>query len=68
MRFFVDTADTAEIRSLPASGLLDGMTTNPIVVAKTGKKFTHVIEEISAVEQGLARVPADGPNFGESFV
>ena len=39
MKFFVDTADTAEIRSLAASGLLDGVTTNPSLMAKTGKKF-----------------------------
>ena len=37
MKFFVDTADTAEIKSLAASGLLDGVTTNPSLMAKTGK-------------------------------
>ena len=42
MKFFVDTADTAEIRSLAASGLLDGVTTNPSLMAKTGKKFQDV--------------------------
>jgi len=46
MKFFVDTADTAEIRSLAASGLLDGVTTNPSLVAKTGKKFVDIIAEI----------------------
>ena len=40
MKFFVDTADTAEIQSLAATGLLDGVTTNPSLVAKTGSKFT----------------------------
>jgi transaldolase len=49
MRVFVDTADTAEIK-LPASGLLlDGVTTNPSLVAKSGKKFTDIIREICAV-------------------
>jgi transaldolase len=52
MKFFVDTADTAEIKSLAASGLLDGVTTNPSLVAKTGRKFTEVIAEICAVVEG----------------
>lgn len=52
MKFFVDTADTAEIESLAASGLLDGVTTNPSLVAKTGKKFTDIIAEICAIVPG----------------
>ena len=46
MVFFVDTADTAEIKSLAASGLLDGVTTNPFLVTKTGKKFPDIVREI----------------------
>ena len=52
MKFFVDTADTAEIKSLASSGLLDGVTTNPSLVAKTGKKFTDIIREICAIVPG----------------
>jgi transaldolase len=52
MKFFVDTADTAEIKSLASSGLLDGVTTNPSLVAKTGKKFTTIIAEICAIVPG----------------
>jgi transaldolase len=52
MKFFVDTADTAEIKSLAASGLLDGVTTNPSLVAKTGKKFADVIADICATIPG----------------
>ena len=52
MKFFVDTADTAEIGSLAASGLLDGVTTNPSLIAKSGKKFTDVIREICAIVDG----------------
>jgi transaldolase len=52
MKFFVDTADTAEIRSLAASGLLDGVTTNPSLMAKTGKKFQDVLADICAHVQG----------------
>ena len=52
MKFFVDTADIAEIRPLAASGLLDGVTTNPSLVAKTGKKFLDVLADICAVVPG----------------
>ena len=52
MKFFVDTADTAEIRSLAASGLLDGVTTNPSLMAKTGKKFQDVLADICAAVSG----------------
>jgi transaldolase len=52
MKFFVDTAETAEIKSLAASGLLDGVTTNPSLVAKTGKKFTDIIAEICRIVPG----------------
>ena len=52
MKFFVDTADTAEIKSLSASGLLDGVTTNPTLVAKSGRKMTEVIAEICATVPG----------------
>jgi transaldolase len=52
MKFFVDTADTAEIKSLAASGLLDGVTTNPTLVAKSGRKMTEVIAEICATVPG----------------
>ncbi|MGB5948049.1 MAG: fructose-6-phosphate aldolase [Parvibaculum sp.] len=52
MKFFVDTADIAEIRDLAATGLVDGVTTNPSLVAKTGRNFIEVIEEICSVVAG----------------
>lgn len=52
MKFFVDTADVAEIKSLASSGLLDGVTTNPSLVAKTGKNFHDILEQICAVVPG----------------
>ena len=52
MKFFVDTADTADIKSLASSGLLDGVTTNPSLVAKTGRKFTEIIAEICDLVPG----------------
>jgi len=65
MKFFVDTADTAEIKSLAASGLLDGVTTNPSLVAKSGRKMQDVIAEICATIPGpvsaeVAAVEYDG--------
>ncbi|KZD08382.1 fructose-6-phosphate aldolase [Oceanibaculum pacificum] len=52
MKFFVDTADVAEIRELAGSGLLDGVTTNPSLIAKSGRKMADVIAEICAVVPG----------------
>lgn len=52
MKFFIDTADVAEIRKLAASGMVDGVTTNPSLVAKTGRPFLQVIEEICAIVPG----------------
>ncbi len=52
MKFFVDTADTNEIRELAATGLVDGVTTNPSLVAKSGRNFLDVIQEISSIVEG----------------
>ncbi len=52
MKFFVDTADTAEIADLAATGLLDGVTTNPTLIAKAGKDFIEVTREICALVDG----------------
>lgn len=52
MKFFVDTADVAEIRDLAATGLVDGITTNPSLVAKTGRPFLDVVREICEIVPG----------------
>jgi transaldolase len=52
MKFFVDTADVKEISDLAATGLLDGVTTNPSLVAKTGRKFLDVVREICEIVDG----------------
>ena len=52
MKFFADTADTADIASLAATGLLDGVTTNPSLIAKSGRNFLEVIREIAALTTG----------------
>lgn len=52
MKFFVDTADTAEIASLAETGLLDGVTTNPSLIHKSGRQFLEVIAEIAGLVKG----------------
>ncbi len=52
MKFFVDTADTDEIRDLAATGMVDGVTTNPSLVAKSGRDFMEVLKEICEIVDG----------------
>jgi transaldolase len=52
MKFFVDTADVKEIKDLAATGLLDGVTTNPSLIMKSGRDFKEVIKEICALTEG----------------
>jgi transaldolase len=52
MKFFVDTADVAEIRDLAATGLLDGVTTNPSLIKKAGRDFKEVVKEICGLVDG----------------
>jgi len=52
MKFFADTADISEIRELAETGLLDGVTTNPSLVHKSGRDFLEVVREISGVVNG----------------
>jgi transaldolase len=52
VKFFVDTADVTEIKELAATGLLDGVTTNPSLVAKAKRDFRDIIAEICAVVPG----------------
>lgn len=52
MKFFIDTANIAEIRELLPSGLVDGVTTNPSLVAKSGRDFREVVAEICALVKG----------------
>jgi len=52
MKFFADTAEVADIRELAESGLLDGVTTNPSLVHKSGRNFLEVVREIASVVSG----------------
>lgn len=63
MKFFVDTADVAEIKDLAATGLLDGVTTNPSLIAKSGRKILDVIAEICAVVDGPVSAEVAATDF-----
>ena len=52
MKFFVDTADVGEIADLAATGLLDGVTTNPSLIHKSGREFLEVVKEICGLVAG----------------
>jgi len=52
MKFFADTAEIAEIRELAATGLLDGVTTNPSLIMKSGRDFMEVTKEICQLTHG----------------
>ncbi len=65
MKFFVDSADIDQIRELADTGLVDGVTTNPSLVAKTGRDIKEVVSEICAIVDGpvsaeVAALDADG--------
>ncbi|MGQ3683806.1 MAG: fructose-6-phosphate aldolase [Candidatus Loosdrechtia sp.] len=52
MKFFIDTADVKEIREAHSLGILDGVTTNPSLIARTGRPFRETIEEICSIVKG----------------
>ena len=63
MKFFVDTADIGEIRELADTGLLDGVTTNPSLIAKSGRDFFEVITEISQAVEGPVSAEVAATDF-----
>jgi transaldolase len=63
MKFFIDTADVAEIRDLAATGLVDGVTTNPSLVAKSGRKFLDVVQEICSIVPGPISAEVTATDF-----
>jgi len=81
MKFFIDSADLGEIKKALDLGLCDGVTTNPSLVAKTGRKFDDVLKEIVALKPGpisaevtavdaagMLREAAHYEKFGEEIV
>jgi transaldolase len=63
MKFFVDTADIAEIRDLAATGLLDGVTTNPSLIMKAGRPMLEAIKEICEVVEGPVSAEVAATDF-----
>ena len=65
MKLFIDTADIDEIKEAYSLGVIDGVTTNPSLIAKSGKDFDKVIGEICAVVDGPISVEAISKEFGD---
>jgi transaldolase len=63
MKFFIDTADVKEIREAAAMGLVDGVTTNPSLVAKSGRKFRDVLFEICDIVKGPVSAEVVGTTY-----
>ncbi len=63
MKFFVDTADIADIRDLAETGLLDGVTTNPSLVARSGRQFIDLVKEICEVVDGPVSAEVAATDF-----
>ena len=65
MKFFVDTADVAEIRELNDAGLLDGVTTNPSLIMKAGRPYKEVTREICEIVEGPVSAEVTATDFNE---
>lgn len=63
MKFFIDTADIDEIKDLAATGLVDGVTTNPSLAAASGKSFIELITDICAVVDGPVSAEVTATDF-----
>ena len=67
MEFFVDTADINEIKRINNMGILDGVTTNPSLVAKSNKNFKQLIKEICKVVNGPVSAEVTATKFEEMY-
>ena len=63
MKFFIDTAEIAEIRELAATGLVDGVTTNPSLIAKSGRNILDVVAEICDLVPGPISAEVTATDF-----
>jgi transaldolase len=63
MKFFVDTAEVADIRALTELGMVDGVTTNPSLIAKSGRKMAEVIAEICEITPGHVSAEVTATDF-----
>lgn len=65
MKIFIDTADVGEIREAARMGAVDGVTTNPSLVAKTGRKYKDVVQEICELVDGPISAEVLGVTYDE---
>jgi len=65
LKFFIDTADISEIKELSQTGLLDGVTTNPSLIRKSGRKIEEVIKEICSIIPGPVSAEVAATNYDE---
>jgi len=65
LKFFIDTADVSEIKELSSSGLLDGVTTNPSLIKKSGRNINEVIAEICDIVPGPVSAEVAATNYEE---
>lgn len=63
MKFFLDTADINEIRELAETGMVDGVTTNPTIIAKSGRNFIEAVREICAIVEGPVSAEVAATDF-----
>jgi transaldolase len=63
MKFFLDTADIDEIRDLAETGMVDGVTTNPSLIAKSGRNFLEAVREICAIVPGPVSAEVAATDF-----
>ncbi len=68
MKFFVDTAEISEIRELNDMGLVDGVTTNPSLILKSGRDIGDVTKEICGIVKGPVSAETVATNFDEMIV
>lgn len=65
MEFYIDTADVPQIRKYWDMGIIDGVTTNPTLIAKAGRNFREVINEITGIVKGPISVEAVSTKAGD---
>jgi len=65
LKFFIDTADVSEIQELSSSGFLDGVTTNPSLIKKSGRNINEVIAEICDIVPGPVSAEVAATNYDD---
>ncbi|HEX8950419.1 MAG TPA: fructose-6-phosphate aldolase [Polyangia bacterium] len=68
MKFFIDTGDVGEVREAQAMGLLDGITTNPSLIAKSGRKYRDVVIEMCEIVNGPISAEVLSTTYDEMMV